>query len=166
MINWEHLLDLADEEAQAPQAGAPRQANLRRAISTAYYAIFHALLRKVAEKFVAGNQWKSRVLFYRSLEHAKTRDRCKRLGQNPLPNDEQSFFGVQSFPVEIRQFAIEFVNLQELRHQADYVPDTRFSVQDARGAASAAREAIEKLGQADDEHLIPFLSYLLLGLRR
>jgi hypothetical protein len=167
MINSDHLLELADEEARRPGAGAPRQANLRRSISTAYYAVFHELLGTVAKKFGRG-VWKSQVLFYRSLEHRRTRDRCKKLAQNPLSNEERDFFGWQSFPDALRFFASRFVDLQELRHQADYDPDTKFTAQEAQEAAADAREAIDNLrAVADqDEALIPFLSYLLLGLRQ
>jgi hypothetical protein len=166
VINPDHLLALADEEAQPAGAGAPRQANLRRSISTAYYSVFHELLGTVARKFVPGIHWKSRVLFYRALEHGQTRDRCKKLGQNPLPNAERDFFGWQCFPSELRFFASSFLNLQELRHRADYDPDTKFAIQEAQEAVDDARKAIANLRAAQDEALIPFLSYLLFGLRR
>jgi hypothetical protein len=71
------------------------------------------------------------------------------------------------FPEGLRLFAAEFVSLQELRHEADCDPDTKFSVQEAQDAVDAARQAVEALRAAkDDSSLIPFLSYLLLGLRR
>jgi hypothetical protein len=166
MLDPEHLLELASEEAHAPSVGRPRQANLSRAVSTACYAVFHQLLRTVATRFVPQNQWKSRVLFYHALEHGRTRDRCKRLGQNPLPNEEQNFFGWQSFSGDLRLFAIEFVNLQELRHLADYDPENGFTLQEAQDAVTAARKAIINLRNSQDEMLVPFLSYLLFGLRR
>jgi selenocysteine lyase/cysteine desulfurase len=123
-------------------------------------------LGTVARKFVPGVHWKSRVLFYRSLDHNRTRERCKKLGQNPLPNEEQTFFGWPSFPAELRFFASEFVNLQELRHQSDYDPDVKFTNQEAQEAVDAARTAIANLRAAQEESLIPFLSYILFGLRR
>jgi uncharacterized protein (UPF0332 family) len=166
MLDPDHLLDLASEEARAPAAGRPRKANLSRAVSTAYYAVFHQLLRAVATQFVTTPHWKSRVLFYRALEHGRTRDRCKRLGQNPLPAEEQNFFGWQCFSEDLRLFATEFVNLQELRHLADYDPESAFTLQEAQDAVAAARRAIANLRAAPDEMRIPFLSYLLFGLRR
>jgi len=36
----------------APRGGAPRQADLRRAISSAYYAVFHAIMAEAADDFV------------------------------------------------------------------------------------------------------------------
>jgi hypothetical protein len=166
MINVEHLLDLADEESAISGAGAPRQANLRRAISTAYYAAFHELLGNIAETFVPAAHQKSRAIFLRALDHSKARERCKKLGQNPLPNDKRMFFGWTQFPVQIRLFATEFVNLQEMRHQADYDPEIKFSAQEARDTVDSARKAIVNLRNAPTEYVTPFLSYVLLGLRK
>src|SRR4051812_26895121 len=117
-MNPEHLLELAEQEANPEGAGAPRQAILRRAVSTAYYAVFHRLLWTTAESFVPARPslWKSRVLFYRALDHGRTRERCK-LGSNPLPKEEQALFGFQTFPPDLRLFADYFVRLQELRHK-------------------------------------------------
>ncbi|HEX4158928.1 MAG TPA: hypothetical protein VHY79_10665 [Rhizomicrobium sp.] len=166
MLDVDHLVDLANEGARAPSVGRPRKANLSRAVSTAYYAVFHQLLRTVATKFVPQIHWKSRALFYRALEHGRTRDRCKRLGQNLLPTEEQNFFGLVSFLEELRLFATEFVNLQELRHLADYDPENAFTLQEAQDAVNAARRVIANLRAASDEMLVPFLSYLLFGLCR
>jgi len=167
MINSDHLLDLAGMEARPSGEGAPRQAYLRRAVSTAYYEVFHAPLWTIATEFVGAAHWKTRVIFYRSVEHGKVRDRCKRLAHDPLPNDERLSLGLDRFPEGLRLFAAEFVSLQELRHEADCDPDTKFSVQEAQDAVDAARQAVEALRAAkDDSSLIPFLSYLLLGLRR
>lgn len=166
MLNPDHLLALADEEARPTGAGAPRQAYLRRSVSTAYYSVFHELLGTVARSFVAAAHWKSRVLFYRALDHGKARDRCKKLAQSPLALEEQAFFGFASFPDELRFFASRFVDLQELRHQADYDPDARFTTEEAQEAVEDARAAIANLRAAQDQALIPFLSYLLFGLRR
>jgi len=167
MIRADHLLDLAREEAGSQAIGAPRQAVLRRSVSTAYYALFHELLSTVATSFVPANQWKSRVLFYRALDHGRTRDRCKRLGKDPLPDEERAFFEIQSFPRDIRFFANEFVRLQELRHQSDYDPDTRLARQEVQDAIDGAEQAIGTLRAAgNDIFLLPFLSYVLFGLRR
>lgn len=46
------LLEAARILALADEQGAPRQANLRRALSTAYYALFHCLARCAADTVV------------------------------------------------------------------------------------------------------------------
>lgn len=59
--------------------GRPRQADLRRAVSTTYYALFHALSRCCAD-ILAGSTPAHRrqrgwQLVYRSLEHGPARSR-------------------------------------------------------------------------------------------
>jgi len=166
MLDPDHLIELAGDEARAPSAGRPRQANLSPAISTAYYAVFHQLLRAAAVLFVPQSHWKSRVLFYRSREHGRIRDRRKKPGQNPLPPGERAFLGFEAFSAEIRLFATEFVSLRELRHVAGYDPESDFTSKEAQDAVAAARKAIANLPAAPDEMMFPFLSYLLIGLRR
>ena len=90
--------------------GAPRQSNLRRAVST-YYALFHCLARCCADSMVgAVGARRSEVAWrqaYRALEHGQAAARC----QLPL---------VRHFPVEVRNFAGEFARAQFARHEADY----------------------------------------------
>lgn len=47
-----HLLDAADHPASEECPGAPRQVNLRRAVSTVYCALFHWLARCAADSLV------------------------------------------------------------------------------------------------------------------
>ena len=166
MINPDHLLELVEKEVNVPAAGAPRQANLCRAISSAYCALFHELAQCIAKTFVGQTHWESKILFLRALEHGKTRDRCKRLGKNPLPDEESAFFKLKCFPEGLRNVANQFVKLQELRHVADYDPEAGFTKQEVKDAAAAARDAIGCLRNAEEGALLPFLSYLLFGLRR
>ena len=94
--------------------GRPRQAELRRAVSTAYYALFHTLARCGAD-LVAGStkQHRSQRAWrqaYRALDHGETRKRCTQKTR------------LTEFPTEIQVFADAFVRLQRLRHWADYDP--------------------------------------------
>lgn len=166
MLNFEHLLDLAVTEAQSRGAGTPRQAKLRRSVSTSYYAIFHALMQYTAGRFVPPSHTKSYSVFYRALDHGRTRERCKRLAQNPLPREEIAFFDFQSFPDPLRSFAADFVRLQELRHKCDYDPDFKITKQEALSAIERARVEIDNLkAEVDDFRKTVFFSYLLFGLR-
>ncbi|HWD28358.1 MAG TPA: hypothetical protein VG387_14410 [Rhizomicrobium sp.] len=165
MLDVQHLLDLASKLANPGGAGAPRQVILRRAVSTAYYAVFHALCSDAAVTFVNAGVWKSRVLFYRAFDHGKTKDRCKKLGQNPLPNAERQFFLFESFGAEIRALSNTFVLLQELRHSCDYDPDFKITKSEAQQAALDAKSAIANLATADPQEKNQFLAYLLFGMR-
>ena len=64
--NPEHLLDQAERLA-ATGTGAPRQTNLRRAISAAYYAVFHrTLVDAFARRIEAAREVDDRAEFQRS----------------------------------------------------------------------------------------------------
>ena len=96
--------------------GRPRQAELRRAVSTAYYALFHTLARCGAD-LVAGSTKQHRSAWrqaYRALDHGETRKRCTQKTR------------LAEFPTEIQVFADAFVRLQRLRHWADYDPLSMF----------------------------------------
>lgn len=69
--NPEHLLDQADHLIAPPAIGAPRHTDLRRAISNAYYAVFHTVLAQAADTFVGKTNRKSELyaLLYRSIDH-------------------------------------------------------------------------------------------------
>lgn len=99
--------------------GRPRQADLRRAVSTAYYALFHALSRCCADTLAGSTPAHRRqpgwILVYRSLEHGPARNRL----------DNRAEMG--AFPWEIRDFGLRFVAMQRQRHLADYDPTETFS---------------------------------------
>lgn len=101
--------------ATASRLGRPLETDLRRSISTAYYALFHCLANCCADTVVgsAGSN-RSRPAWnqaYRALEHGMSRRRC----ENPNL--------MARFPVDIQKFADFFVFMQRLRHLADYDPD-------------------------------------------
>lgn len=83
-----HLLEQAERLAAAPAKGQPRDADLRRAISTAYYAIFHAILTAAADLFVGIAKQTTSLygLAYRSVNHQKVREVCKEVAK-PAPSD-------------------------------------------------------------------------------
>jgi len=74
----ERLFEQADELID----GYKNETDLRRAISTAYYGVFHFILRHVADT-IAGTGNRSTNLYgmvYRSVEHKPLRDLCATLG--------------------------------------------------------------------------------------
>jgi hypothetical protein len=78
ILNPEHLLEQAGRLIAPGLRGQPRQVDLRRAISAAYYAVFHAALTLAADHFVgvtrrATSQYS---LVYRSIDHRSLRDLC------------------------------------------------------------------------------------------
>lgn len=98
-------------------SGKPKQANLRRATSTAYYAMFHALAHCCADLLVgASKSSRSNEAWhqtYRSLEHGAVKNAC-------------ASAIIKKFPLEIQDFAALFVSMQKKRHDADYNPKEKF----------------------------------------
>ena len=80
----------------------------RRAVSTAYYALFHGLQELCADKFVGRDARRNPnyEIVYRSLEHGPTKDAFTR---DPLRSHAR-----------IRLIGAVVIDLQGLRHKADY----------------------------------------------
>jgi hypothetical protein len=93
------------------------------------------------------------------------KDRCKRLGQIPLPQNEEQFFGFSQFEAGLRSFANTFVQLQELRHRSDYDPDYKLTKAQAQEAVDGAKLAVTNLTAANADQKNQFLAYLLFALR-
>lgn len=137
-MNPDHLLEQAERLATAG-VGRPRQADLRRAISTAYYALFHLLTRDGA-KHVATHPG-LRLLLARAYNHGEMKQVSDQFARNKLPaNLRQLVLGVSP---DLLAVAETFVALQEARHQADYDtrPNRGFNRIAARVLVHQAREA-------------------------
>ena len=117
----------------AASKGKPSQANLRRATSAAYYALFHCLARSSADLFVGGegadrskHAWKQ---VYRAIDHGQAGRAC----QDKL---------LTNFPKPIEDFANTFVTMQTKRHSADYDPASKFTKSEVSQDIVMVREAI------------------------
>ena len=157
-MQWDDLLNTADDLVSGAAGNRrPRQSNLRRAVSTAYYAMFHCLASCCANSFVGGpNADRSKPAWrqaYRALEHGLARSNCK----------NKSF--ISKFPREIENFANAFVALQEKRHLADYDPSARFSKHEVRREIAAARAIIEGFQAVRAKHRRAFAVYVLFRTR-
>ena len=115
--------------------GKPSQANLRRAASSAYYALFHCLAKTCADLLLGGSNaqrgeraWRQA---YRALEHRNAKNACRNGAI------------VAKFPKEIEDFANLFVTLQEKRHLADYDPHARFLKSSVLSDVALAEQALK-----------------------
>lgn len=150
MINPDYLLWRSHEELTERRRGAPKQTFLRRATSEFYYALFHELCRQIADQHVGASMRTDPryILIYRSLEHGRAKDTCKRMA------------AVRASSAAAAQIAIAFIELQEARHQADYNPAPRFRVSEVHANFLAAEGAIITLrGGFSDKAM--FLTRLL-----
>ena len=131
----------------------PSQASLRRAVSTAYYAMFHCLAGAAADLLIGRRRSPAWHQVYRALEHGKTRNACRH---------QQA---MQGFPPEIRDFANTFTVLQDARHQADYALEGRYDKLDVLEAIDRAENAIVQFEQADIQHRRGFAAHVLFRRR-
>lgn len=135
-----HLLELDHRK--------PSQANVRRAASTAYYALFHFIGEEAGRQFIGGANDKRalRAVVARAFEHGSVRAVCERiLGKNfpsNLPSPLQPCMAKISG--DLRRIAGALVTLQDVRHRADYDrfrPLTKLEALDAVFQASDAISA-------------------------
>ncbi len=166
-VNPEHLFDQARELIGPPPAGPPRQANLRRAISASYYAVFHAAVTAASDLFVgAVNRATSRyALVYRSIDHKRLRELCDDITKPTLPAKYASYAPQNGFGADIVAFATALVDLQEKRHLADYDPLFRATSSDALLVLRTAEAALERLRNANSAARDAFLTLLVFRPR-
>lgn len=166
-INPDHLLDQAQKLIAPLSAGAPRQVDLRRAISAAYYGVFHAVLGAAADEFV-GRTKQSTIqytLVYRSIDHKSLYDVCLQARKQQLPTKYMGYLPASGFDENIQRFATGVIELQERRHAADYDPSRKFKLSDVLATISSARSAIEKFGKAASDDKLAFLTLQLFRPR-
>lgn len=141
------LLEIAAQLARL-ETRRPKQASLRRAVSTAYYALFHALAASCAEQLIGWSKpWAAFSPIYRSLDHAK----AKKILQNAAaygPN--AALIG----PV--------FIQLQERRHLADYDPEPfALGRSETLELIALAAEAVRAVREMPDEQALLLATHLV-----
>ena len=143
----------------------PKQASLRRAVSTAYYAIFHLLSMETAKN------WKrpaERFTVARMLDHTPMAKACSR------KRDElNNYFKTRPRPgrdfdvlKHIHTIANTFVDMLQHRHTADYDGATKWSRTDVLEKIESVEVAFQGWREIRDEHEAQnFLVTLLLKER-
>lgn len=134
----------------------PRQADLRRSISTSYHALFQGLVELAASRLVGSTSaaqksasW-SRV--YRNLNYLTAKTTCSR------PE-------LQACSEEPPRFLMAFPRLQELRHQADDNPTVRLKQREALNPDDDAERVLAGLQATPREQQIDRIT-LALGMTR
>lgn len=146
------LLTAAADLANAGK-GKPKQAHLRRAVSTAYYALFHALARNCADHLIGASRasrsnpaWNQ---VYRALRHGSVKDACR---QTTI---------LARFPRSIQEFADVFVQAQTKRERAAYDPDERVFKSSVLADIATAADAVRKLEDAAAKDRRAFAAFVL-----
>jgi len=167
VLNPDHLLEQADRLIAPTGGGAARQVDLRRAISNAYYAVFHAVVTEAADDFVGKShrQTSRYSLVYRSVAHRSLAELCKDVAKTKLPGKYSIYEPSGGFGHELQSFAATVIQLQEKRHEADYDPLVRVRRSDAALAISTSREALILFRRASPARRRAFLSLVAFSPR-
>ena len=147
VLSPQHLLEQAEMLISPSGQGPPKQVYVRRAVSSAYYAVFHALLTALADDFV-GRSKRGTVeyaLAYRSLSHRTAKNLCGEVQRTTPSKKFSNLVPGGGFGADLVAFSAAFVELQEKRHTADYDPVPRLKTADASLAIKTARSAIRRL---------------------
>ncbi len=137
MALHDELLALAKELVDR-NPGAALGGDLRRAVSTAYYALFHLLVHEATIRLVAIEALRPRVA--RSFDHNVMKKVCQdnvRLVPNIVG---ELILDGQAISAGIQNIATEFVALLQARHQADY--DTATIITQAQAQTDVTRAEI------------------------
>ena len=121
----------------------PRQASLRRAISSAYYALFH-MLASDATTLLPNQPAGLRQQARRVLSHSDMKSVCRQFSTGNIANltAETARLVVRHVEAEISAVAKAFVDLQEARHRADYDLASPFARLEAVSLIEKAKKAL------------------------
>lgn len=109
----------------------PKQASLRRSVSTAYYALFHLLVEDGAlVMFGGGDATELRNVVRRAYGHSTMKQAAKGFASGQPAVAWNTVLRNPS--TDLTLVAYTFVELQEARHQADYDPGYRSTRSEAR----------------------------------
>lgn len=167
VINPSHLLEQA-EQLISPPAGAPRQADIRRAISAAYYAAFHFILAAAADEMVGITKRSSTryTLVYRSINHSALKKLCEKLSRGILqPDILKHFHPTKGHGANLQFLASALIELQENRHLADYDPSQKLKLSDARRAIDTAKLVMGKFDKLSLRRRQSFIALLCFSSR-
>jgi len=99
------------------ESGKPRQASLRRAVSAAYYSLFHLLLHEATHLLFPAKPTTLRDRARRAFTHSEAKNVCETFARK-----EGGIKDLTTQPLEqqLSEIAATFVELQEARQRADY----------------------------------------------
>jgi hypothetical protein len=159
----EDLLAQAQQLAQL-DVRRPKQANLRRAVSSAYYAVFHLLTSQTSALYAVEPGLAARI--NRTLNHADMKKASTMIANNNLPKAVQPPGGVYTAPADLKTVANAFLSLQQARHEADYDLSQSLRRHEVLAHVQLARQAFEaweRVRKTDDARL--YLASFLLWKR-
>ena len=161
MVSPQDLIDIATQLADGlgdENRGRPRQTELSRAVSCAYYAMFHTLASCCADTMIGAtprnrpNQaWRQA---YRALDHNRSKSRCSNLGMMSV------------FPSAIQRFGEQFILMQRYRHLADYDPMVEFDRSQVKQLVEETADRISQFNAVDTSDRLAFSAYIVFPIRQ
>jgi uncharacterized protein (UPF0332 family) len=136
------------------EAKRPKQASLRRAISTAYYAMLHLLVQDAAKRLSPAKPSALAPLIGRAFVHSEMKQACRSIAGQLTSSLLR--LQPQGFSPDVLEVAKAFVNLQEERHEADYDLTqiyTRVEVLDLLATAQDAFAVWKRVRQSDEANV-------------
>jgi uncharacterized protein (UPF0332 family) len=151
--------------------GRPKDASIRKAISTAYYALFHFLLDEASGILVgASRSDKSlRHLLSRCFQHGRMANACEKIVSLTNPKTPPSVYApfaraIQNQSSDLLVVARTFKDLQEHRHRADYDLSQMYPRAQALRSISDVEEAVRAWNRIKraNRGLVQLVSVMLL----
>ena len=138
----------------------PKQANLRRAISGAYYALFHLLCDEASRVLVRGirdsDDLQARTA--RTLDHGTMARASRAFASSALP---ASLRFLQPLDADLRLVAETFNQMQEERHRADYNTQAQFSRTDTLAFLQQTEDAFDAYNRVQNSEAATYFLFAL-----
>lgn len=159
------LLQQARELAEHQTgAGRPRPEWLRRAVSTAYYAVFHDVALRVSRHLLPQGSQADRRRLCRSIGHRELREVCESVKKPKGRAHYRPIIERLHQDQQLARLAESIADLQEQRHQADYDHLEPFSKERVLLALEVAETALNDLDALQD-HASPHEFFALIALQ-
>lgn len=154
---------LARRDARRPQQG-----NLRRAVSSSYYALFHFLIHHATRSVVgtAAERRDYRHALARAFDHGEMAAASKSFSGGTLPASVQQHIGTPAIPAELRSIATLFVEAQDLRHRADYNLSEAFFRKSTLALVDRVDDAMRDFDSVRSQPVVRFFLTSLLVWKR
>ncbi|KKZ12529.1 MAG: hypothetical protein TQ37_05415 [Candidatus Synechococcus spongiarum 15L] len=157
--------DQANVISRPERRGRPKQAKLRRSISTAYYSLFSLLVDEAATAMVGSGNKKKALRGYvtRAIGHQTIRDVCKMFASRSSDNRIKTALDGYGIPDDLVTVARTCHDLQVYRHEADYNFIYSFTKEEAIDIINQTEEAHKKWETIrDNEATKVFLTALIV----
>lgn len=119
----------------------PLQASLRRALSAAYYSLFHLLVDEAVRRMVSASWHPLRDCLKRAFDHGTMKTVAQQFANDSVAPRLSPGLQSESLQPELMRVAETFVDLQQARHDADYNTAWRASRSGTMGLIEQTEEA-------------------------